>query len=251
MAMEVAYVPKGEGEGGPIIGRLEWNTKAGKLLRCDRAQDSAGEWKTTKVDISTIDLPDGSIARPTMLFDFHSAVNGWMRFKPFDERMVHIDSPLPPRPPEFRDENGNAVLDNYGKPVRHEQAVRVLVYSPKAFSASEPTRDLSIRGAHAINALGAFYAKVEASPEHAAGKLPLVRWDKAIIADNKGNSVPAWSILSWHARPADFTPRPKPTAATAAPAAAQPAPSKPAPAPELAERQMQAERELEGAGLPF
>jgi hypothetical protein len=35
--MEVAYTPKAEGEAGNILGRLEWNTKAGKLLAEDDA----------------------------------------------------------------------------------------------------------------------------------------------------------------------------------------------------------------------
>lgn len=226
MPMEVAYTPKPEGEAGAILGRLEWNTKQGKLLRCDRAQNAAGEWTTTKVDISTIDQPDGSVVRPTMLFDFHSAQNGWMRFRPFDERMAHIDGALPPRPPEYRDENGNAVMDNYGKPIRHEQVVRVPVYSPKTFGTTAPVWELSIRGGHALVAIQAFYALVEASPEHAAGKLPLVRWDKARIIDKNGNSVPTWTITGWHARPAEFPAR---QAAAPAPVVAAPAPKPAAP----------------------
>lgn len=207
MPMEVAYTPKAEGEAGTILGRLEWNTKAGKLLRCDRAQNSAGEWQTTKVDISTIDMPDGSIVRPTMLFDFFSGLNGWMRFRPFDERMAPIDALLPPRPPEYRDENGNAVMDSYGKPIRHEQVVRVPVYSVKTFGANTPVWELSIRGGHALVAIQGFYNLAEAAAEHAAGKLPLVRWDKPRTVDKNGNSVPVWTILGWHDRPADFAKR--------------------------------------------
>ncbi len=249
MPMEVAYTPKAEGEAGAILGRLEWNTKAGKLLRCDRSQNAAGEWTTTKVDISTIDQEDGSIVRPTMLFDFHSAQNGWMRFRPFDERMAHIDAPLPPRPAEYRDENGAAVMDSYGKPVRHEQTVRVPVYSPKTFGTAAPVWELSIRGGHALTAIQQFYATVEASPEHAAGKMPLVRWDKARIVDKNGNSVPVWTITAWHARPADFAKR-TPQAAAPRPVFGA-APAAPPPAPELAQRQEQAAKELADSDLPF
>lgn len=250
MPMEVAYTPKADGEAGTFVGRLEWNSKAGKLLRCDRAKNAEGNWVTSKVDISTIDQPDGSIIRPTMLFDFHSAQNCLMRMMPFDLIAVPINSRLPPMPPKYRDEQGNPVKDAYGKEIQHEQTVRVLVYSPKVFGEDAPIWDLSIKGINALATFAAFYNSVEATAEHAAGKLPLVRWDKPRTVDKNGNSVPVWTILGWHERPAAFPPRPAqaPSGVTAAPPPRPAAPA--APVPELAQRQQVAERELEEP-LPF
>jgi hypothetical protein len=218
MPMAMAMPPKGEGEDREILGRIEWNTKAGKLIRVDRFKDSTGSYKSDRVDISVIPRPDGSLVRPQMLFDFHSALNGWVRFSPYDEVMVPIDAPLPPRPPQYLDAQGQPVMDTYGKPIRHDQTVRIPVYSTVCFE-DNPMRELSIKGMHAIQALGELFGMVEAAPEYKYGKLPLIRWDGARDV-GKGNGAPIFTIVSWHDRPADVPLRGKP----------QPAPQ-PAPAP--------------------
>lgn len=229
MPIALAVTPRPEGEENTILGRIEWNTKAGKLIRVDRMKDGSGNWISDKVDISTIEKADGSLVRPAMLFDFASAQNGWVRFSPYDEVMVGITAALPPRPPQYLDQNGQPVMDSFGKPVRHDQMVRVPVYSSVVFT-DMPIRELSIRGMHAISALGELFGQVEGAAEYMAGKLPLIRWDKARDV-GKGNGAPTFTVLSWHDRPAAMPLR----AGAAAPAAivthAPAAPPAPAAAP--------------------
>jgi hypothetical protein len=221
MPIALAVTPRPEGEENTILGRIEWNTKTGKLIRVDRMKDTSGNWVSDKVDISTIEKTDGSLVRPSMLFDFASAQNGWVRFSPYDEVMVGIAAPLPVRPPQYLDQNGQPVMDTYGKPIRHDQMVRIPVYSTVAFP-DMPLRELSIRGMHAISALGELFGQVENAPEYLAGKLPLIRWDKARDV-GKGNGAPSFAILSWHDRPAGMPLRAG-AAAPVAPATTAPAP---------------------------
>lgn len=201
----------------------------------ERFQASDGSWGSRKHDITLMEVTnkDGEqvLQRPAMLFDFHSAANCWIRFKPYDEIVVAIDGELPPRPLMYRDENGNAVNDQYGKPIQHQQMARVPVFSPLVFGKDEPLHELSARGDTVLEAIRVLFEnQVEQNPDYIAGKLPLIQWAGSEATGKKGDLfVPTFKILGWHARPGDVPLEEKPkrvAGATAPQGAARPAPTK-------------------------
>ncbi len=232
MPIQVVTKTSGDSERGPILPRVEWQTKAAKLIRNERVQNG-DKWETRKHDITLMTSIDKDgeevLSKPAMLFDFASGSNCWVRFSPtFDEIVVGLDQLLPPKPPVFRDADGNVVKDQYGKPVEHAQMVRVPVYSPRVFGAEQPVHELSVRGDTVVLAVAALFEKVEAAPEYLEDKLPLIQWSGSEAKGRKGDLfAPTFKILAWHARPADMPIDPKgsdsaePAAKAAAPVAAK------------------------------
>jgi hypothetical protein len=194
-------------ESGPILPRVEWATKAGRLFRVERFQDATGGWDSRKHDITTVEAvtKDGEtvLKKPAMLFDFASGANCWVRFTPFDEIVVALDGILPPRPAAQRDERGEPLKDRFGKPIQHAQMLRVPVYSPMVFGKDNALHELSAKGDNVVRAVAELFDQVEQSAEYAAGKLPLVEWSgHTTTGKNNDLFVPTFKILGWHDRPA-------------------------------------------------
>lgn len=233
MPVQVMTKSGGDGERGPILPRVEWQTKTAKLMRNERVQQGDA-WVTKKHDITLLSSTNAEgeevLSKPAMLFDFASGSNCWVRFSPFDEIVVGFDQALPPQPPVFRDEAGNPVKDQWGKNVEHAQMLRVPVYSPRVFGAEQPIHELSVRGDNVVRAIAQLFDLVEAAPEYAAGKLPLIQWSGSEAKGKRGDLfAPTFKILAWHARPADMPLDPKGSdSAEPAQQAAKPAAKAPA-----------------------
>lgn len=230
MPVQVMTKTSSDSDSGARIPRIEWQTKSAKLMRNNRVQEGDA-WVTKKIDITLLSSLDKDgeevLSKPAMLFDFASGANCWVRFTPtYDEIVVGIDQALPPKPPVYRDEAGNVVKDQWGKPTEHAQVLRVPVYSPRVFGEEQALHELSAKGDSVVRAIADLFEKVEAAPEYLQDKLPLIQWSGSEAKGKKGDLfAPTFKILGWHPRPAGMPLDPKgsdaaePAAPAAAPAA--------------------------------
>jgi hypothetical protein len=197
---------------GPSKPYVKYDGRAGRMIRIDRAQNSAGEWSSTDVDITN---------NAIFVADFANARTGWISYPkgaaPI-KNLVKAGTPLPPRP---------ADLNAEGKP-----SFRAGFEFDILLQGETVPRELGSTAQVAIDGFGAAYGAFLAAPEAAVGKLPVLKLAgaKPVKSGQSTNYEPVLEIAGWIDRPSAFdaAAAPTPVAAPAvsafvAPPAAVPA----------------------------
>lgn len=190
-----------EAGGGDFTPVAKYDARAGRFFRIDRTQDSAGNWQTDDVDITT-----GFQA----VMDLENIQIGWVLFAAGlapSWSTVPLGQPLPPKPSEL-----------------HKQCFKLNMKLGK--SSGGDVREFASQAKAVIGAVDALHTAYEAGKKANAGKLPVVAMTgtTAIKTTGKGqtstNYAPVFEIKSWVDRPAELS-------ADAAPAQVSPPPPPP------------------------
>jgi hypothetical protein len=191
------------GGGENFLPVVKYDARAGRVFRIDRHQDSAGNWSSDDVDITS--TFQGA-------FDLGAIEVGWVYFVAGQGpswALVPLGQPLPARPSET-----------------HKQCFRLKVKLGKACGGD--VREFASQAKSVIGAVDKLHDAYTAGLKANPGKVPVVAMTgtTAIKSTGKGqtstNYAPIFEIKSWVDRPADFdaapaaTPEPEPVAATVA-----------------------------------
>lgn len=226
-------------DSGPFLSRIQYDARSGFFTNVDRVQDAGGSW------VSRSSEP---YRGPVFAVDFGSFEVGYIKLGGTPSfLLVPFGKPIPQQPEEM------TMPDAQGKTKRaFSPGFRVKVMSSKTFGDAEP-RYLAGTSKSLMGSMEDLFNAFQAAPEARTGKVPLVKQTGTKTLETTGkhgttkNYAPVFTIESWVDRPAGFGER-----TVAPPTGAAAAPSRPAaPVPELAQRQAQAERELEDSALPF
>lgn len=217
----------GNGDGGSFASRVEYNAKAGRFYKVEREQDSAGNWSTNKVDLT--------MSQPEFALDLGSIRVGWAQLTPGsqpDTVWVTLGSRMPDRPSKD-----------------HKAGFLVQVYNPRELG--DEAREFMSTAGVVVGAMERLFEEFSASPDAAAGKIPVVKLtDSTPVTSKHGtNYMPVFVIQQWVDRNRVFGDRTVP-APGAKPAASQPTahvPPPAAPPPHVTERVPET---AEAAGMP-
>lgn len=172
------------GEFTPI---LKYNAKAGRMYRVDRSEGPSG-WTSEDVDVS-----DNFSA----VFDLENIRVGWQHFGPQGPQRVmgiYQKEPTPARPTD---------TDEDGKPLYKAGFVLLVALSKDCGGG---VREFSSSAGLVVEAVGSLHDAYLGAPEKAQGKLPVVKFDRAIPEKSKHgtNYRPEFSIVGWVDRPASL-----------------------------------------------
>lgn len=173
----------GSGEIKPFI---KYDARAGRMFRIDRSQNASGQYESNDVDISQ---------DCTFVADLANIRVGWINYSPQGpvKRMVVLgQAAIPPRP----EDKGTD-----GKPL-FKQGFEFTVLLSKAHGGG-PAREFGSAAGCVIEAVDALHDAFMAAPEHAAGKLPIVKMVKtsAVKSGQSTNYKPTFEISGWVDRP--------------------------------------------------
>lgn len=182
-------VNKGEGE---FLPRLNYNGKAGRMVRVDRVNTGAG-WSSEEVDIT-----NGFAA----VFDLEFIEVGWICFDtggPPDFRLVPIGGDVGPQPSP-----------------KHKNGVRVLVKLSAANANGAPIRELCSTAGVFLGPFETLVGDYRAARDQHPGQLPVVAMTGVVpVKGAHGtNYSPAFAIVKWVPR-GDFVPAARGAAASA------------------------------------
>jgi len=167
--------------GGEMQPRLEYNAKAGRAHRVDRTADGTG---TIKIDITA--------SLPMFAFDIGSVEIGWANFQAGTAPSVVVvpfGQPMPARP----DRN-------------HKAGFRSKIWLAGEVAA----REFQATAGATVNAIEELWDMLVATPEAAAGKVPVIQLAGVvpITGRNGTNYAPQLKLLQWIDRDAAiFGPR--------------------------------------------
>lgn len=194
-----AYHGSSEGGGNSFRLRVEYNSKAGRMFRVDRAQDASGSYSNSKVDIT--------MSQPEFAIDMGSIQVGFFHFPPGSppsKELVYLGERMPVKPSPD-----------------HKAGFQVLIYNPK--DMGEEAREFSASAGATVNALEDLHAQFLAAPEAKEGKIPVIKvTDHQPIQSKHGtNYKPVFTIIRWTARKEEvFGPRTVPAPGASIPALA-------------------------------
>jgi len=178
-------LPQSSGGSGDRSAVLKYDARAGRLFRVDRAQDSAGNWVNTPVEITRTFQA---------VIDIEQIETGWLHFPKAaapDMRLVPIGQPLPDKPSNDH-RAGFRVMMKLGKDCGGD--VREMASNA----------GVSIAGMDVLH--DAYTKGVAANP----GKLPVVVLKDTVAVKSQGqettstNYQPVWDIVKWIDRPAEL-----------------------------------------------
>lgn len=157
----------------------------------------AGRWFRVDGKDQSTDITNGFSA----VFDLAGVDIGWARFTPGqapDFVFARIPAPIPPQPTSD-----------------HRRSMKMQIKLAKSLGGD--VREWITQAACVTKAVDMLHDAYLASPEAAAGKLPVVAMTgtEAIAVNTSKNYAPVFQIVNWIARPDDMPP-------TAAPPAAAP-----------------------------
>lgn len=173
----------GSGEYNPVC---KYDARAGRFFRVDRAQDSAGNWQTNNVEITT-----GFQA----VMDLENIQVGWMMFAANvapQFTLVPLGDPFPQKP-----------SDN------HKQGFRLMLKLGK--SSGGDVREFASTAKAVIGAIDALHDQYTKEKAANPGKLPIVSMISTVpvVSQGKGQSstnyAPVFHIEKWIDRPAELT----------------------------------------------
>ena len=167
---------------GDMLPIVKYDAKAGRFIRVDRSQNSAGEWESTPVEIE----------KPAFLADLHNIEVGWISFangRP-DFRMVEIGNPLPVQPSET-----------------HKEGFRVMIKLSERDGGD--IRQFSHAARSVTGAFDRLHDEFLAAPESKdKNQVPVVQLTEveAVRTNHGTNYAPIFEIVKWIERPEDLTP---------------------------------------------
>jgi hypothetical protein len=175
--------------GGDIQPYINYDAKAGRMFRVDRAQGGDGTWHTDKVEITNT---------VQMVMDLEQIRVGWINYTtqgPVRRLVTLGKEPIPPRPDDKNAE---------GKPA-FKQGFEVQLLLDKNSGGGGPRVFGSAAGC-VIEAMDALHDAFSAAPESKAGKLPVVKIAavQPVKSGQSTNYKPAFAIVSWLDRPASL-----------------------------------------------
>jgi hypothetical protein len=196
---------------GEIRPYCSYDARAGRMFRIDRAQDAAGNWVSTKVDITR---------STSFVADLKAIRVGWVHFSATGpvKHMVEFGNPIPERPND---------LNADGKPAFRQGFEMTILLSKDA--GGGPAREFGSNASCVIEAVDRLHDAYLGSPEGKQGKLPIVKLTDTVLKETgrSTNYAPVFEITGWVDRPAGLT-------TNAAPAAVAVEP-KPVPQPAMAD----------------
>lgn len=177
----------GSAGGGDIQPYINYDAKAGRMFRVDRAQASDGTWATDKIEITTT---------VQMVMDLANIRVGWINYTsqgPVRRLVALGKEPIPPRPD---DKNAD------GKPA-FKQGFEVQLLLDKNSGGGGPRVFGSAAGC-VIEAMDALHDAYSNAAEAKAGKLPVVKVANVqpVKSGQSTNYKPTFSIVAWIDRPA-------------------------------------------------
>lgn len=190
--------------GGDIQPYINYDAKAGRMFRVDRAQGSDGTWATDKVEITN---------SVQMVMDLANIRVGWINYTtqgPVRRLVTLGKEAIPPRP---EDKNAD------GKPA-FKQGFEVQLLLDKA-SGGGLARVFSSAAGCVIEAMDALHDAFSNASEAKAGKLPVVKVAgvQPVKSGQSTNYKPTFAIVNWIDRPAPLAGEAQQTLApTSAPA---------------------------------
>lgn len=198
----------GSGASGEIRPFINYDARAGRMFRIDRAQDSAGMWQSDKVDITR---------QAKFIADLANIRVGWINYTPTGpvKHMVILGrEAIPPRPGDLNAE---------GKPA-FRQGFEITVKLHKDAGGGGP-REFGSNAGCVIEAMDELHDAFTSAAEGKAGKLPIVEMTDTVVkaVGKSSNYKPVFKIVGWVDRPADL-PVPAQTNAPSAPVQQQSAP---------------------------
>ena len=211
--------------GGDWLPIVQYDARAGRLFRTDRAQDTDGSWTSVKEDITN---------SFKAVCDFENLETGWIDYATGGAPsfvLVPRGQLLPPKP------NDN-----------HKHGVRFMLKLSKDCGGDRPVRELSGNSRAFLTGTQALVEQyLREAPQH-PGQLPAIVLDKTTpVKSGSGdrsstNYHPTWKIVGWVARPADLVPKPRAASQAqangsgqqAAPSTGSQRPSTPPPPPQQA-----------------
>jgi hypothetical protein len=185
MALGLSLGGSGDGSFEERVPILKYDSRAGRLFRVDRSNES-GQWETDTVEI-TNDFQ--------AVIDMENVEVGWMNFQAGsapDFKMVALGEQLPPKP-------GDA----------HRQGFRVRMKLGKMCGGD--VREIAGNAKVMIAGFDKLHTAYEAGLGQNAGKLPVVKLAKTIpvTTGQKGqqstNYEPVFEIVKWVDRPEGLT----------------------------------------------
>ena len=177
----------GGGSGGDIQPYINYDAKAGRMFRVDRAQGSDGTWATDKVEITNT---------VQMVMDLANIRVGWINYTtqgPVRKLVTLGKEAIPPRPD---DKNAD------GKPA-FKQGFEVNLLLDKASGGGVPRVFGSAAGC-VIEAMDALHDAYSGAAEAKDGKLPVVKVAgvQPVKSGQSTNYKPTFAIIAWLDRPA-------------------------------------------------
>lgn len=176
--------------GGDIQPYINYDAKAGRMFRVDRAQQSDGTWATDKVEITN---------SVQMVMDLANIRVGWINYTtqgPVRRLVTLGKEPIPARPD---DKNAD------GKPA-FKQGFEVQLLLDKASGGGAPRVFGSAAGC-VIEAMDALHDAFSGAAESKAGKLPVVKIARVdpVKSGQSTNYKPTFAIVNWIDRPASLS----------------------------------------------
>lgn len=173
--------------GGEIQPYINYDAKAGRMFRVDRAQQGDGTWATNKVEITNI---------AQIVMDLANIRVGWINYTsqgPVRKLVVLGKEPIPPRPDD---------KDSQGK-LAFKQGFEVDILLNKD-AGGGPLRIFGSAAGCVIEAMDALHDAYSGSAEGKAGKLPIVRITdvQPVKSGQSTNYKPNFAIVNWMDRPA-------------------------------------------------
>jgi hypothetical protein len=155
--------------GGQFRPRFQYDARAGRMSKVDRTADGVG--------IITIDV---TMQAPLFAWDIASIEIGWAQFQAgaVSFAMVPFGQPMPARP----DRN-------------HKAGFRSKVWDGRASHAHE----FSATAGATVNAIEALWDKLVATPEAAAGKVPVIQLVNVepVRSGQSTNYAPVFELRQW------------------------------------------------------
>lgn len=157
--------------GGVFVPRIEYDAKAGRMARVDRTADETAFIKT-----------DITMQQPVFAFDFGTIEIGWLNFQSGMAPslvMVPYGQPMPARPD-----------------AGHKAGFRLRLWD----GLEKTTREFCSCAGVTVNAIEAQWDAFAATPDAAAGKLPVLQFVNVVVSGR--NYAPVFKPLQWIARDA-------------------------------------------------
>ena len=176
----------GGSSGGDIKPYVNYDAKAGRMFRVDRAQQSDGTWATDKVEITN---------QVQFVADLANIRVGWVNYTtqgPVRRFVTLGKEPIPPRPDDKNAE---------GKPA-FKQGFEIDLVLDKASGGG--ARVFGSAAGCVIEAMDALHDAYTAASEAKAGKLPVVKIAgvQPVKSGQSTNYKPTFAIVNWIDRPA-------------------------------------------------
>lgn len=200
------------GSGGEIRPYVKYDAKAGRMFRIDRVQGSDGQYSTEQHEITN---------SVQFVADLANIRVGWINYTtqgPIRKLVVLGKEPIPERPGDKNSEGKLAFKQGF--------EIDLLLNKD---SGGGPSRILGSAAGCVIDAMDELHDAYTGSPEHKAGKLPVVKIASVtpVKSGQSTNYKPIFQIVSWVDRPAALASDDAPKAGTATPPSTGSAPVAP------------------------